>query len=122
MTETKISHRSLPGSRTLYERATRSLPGGNTRTTVFMQPHPIYAERGEGCRLIDVDGNVYIDCINNFTALIHGYAHPAITAAVMRQLPLGTCFGAPTRSEIELAELLASRVASVDSYLPDTKV
>jgi len=114
MTETKISHRSMPGSRTLYERATRSLPGGNTRTTVFMQPHPIYAERGEGCRLIDVDGNVYIDCINNFTALIHGYAHPAITAAVMRQLPVGTCFGAPTRSEIELAELLASRVASVE--------
>ena len=51
-------------SQQLYNRALSSLPGGNTRTTVFMKPYPIYAARGEGCRVIDLDGNAYIDCIN----------------------------------------------------------
>ena len=65
-------------SQKMYDRALASLPGGNTRTTVFMRPYPIYAARGEGCRVWDLDGNVYIDCINNFTSQIHGHAHPAI--------------------------------------------
>ena len=65
-------------SQKMYDRALASLPGGNTRTTVFMKPYPIYAARGEGCRVWDLDGNVYIDCINNFTSQIHGHAHPAL--------------------------------------------
>src|SRR3954466_7959829 len=101
-------------SRQMHDRALASLPGGNTRTTVFMQPYPIYAARGEGCRVWDVDGNEYIDCINNFTSLIHGHAHPALVEAAKRQLALGTAFGLPTESEIDLAELLASRLPSVD--------
>jgi glutamate-1-semialdehyde 2,1-aminomutase len=101
-------------SQKLYDRALSSLPGGNTRTTVFMKPYPIYAARGEGCRVFDVDGNEYIDCINNFTSLIHGHAHPLLVEAATRQLSLGTAFGLPTESEIELAELLASRLPSVD--------
>src|SRR3954465_3910582 len=101
-------------SRTLYDRALASLPGGNTRTTVFMKPYPIYAARGTGCRVFDVDGNEYIDCINNFTALIHGHAHPVLIEAATRQLALGSAFGMPTASEIELAELLASRLPSVE--------
>ncbi|MGC1697946.1 MAG: aminotransferase class III-fold pyridoxal phosphate-dependent enzyme, partial [Pseudolabrys sp.] len=101
-------------SKALYDRALASLPGGNTRTTVFMKPYPIYAARGEGCRVWDVDGNELIDCINNFTSLIHGYAHPALIEAAMRQLALGSAFGLPTESEIDLAELLVSRLPSVD--------
>ncbi|NIF54163.1 aspartate aminotransferase family protein [Burkholderia sp. Ax-1724] len=102
-------------SRALFERAQRSLPGGNTRTTVFMKPHPVYAVRGEGCRVWDADGVVRIDCINNFTSQIHGYGHPAIKAAIQEQLELGTAFGMPTESEIELAELLCERIASVET-------
>ena len=101
-------------SQHLYNRALASLPGGNTRTTVFMKPYPIYAARGEGCRVFDVDGNEYIDCINNFTSLIHGHAHPALVAAATKQLALGSAFGLPTESEIDLAELLASRLPSVE--------
>src|SRR4051812_43397291 len=101
-------------SRAMYDRALASLPGGNTRTTVFMKPYPIYAARGEGCRVWDLDGNEYIDCINNFTSLIHGHAHPALVEAARRQLTLGSAFGLPTESEIDLAELLASRLAAVD--------
>ena len=101
-------------SQKLYDRALSSLPGGNTRTTVFMKPYPIYAARGEGCRVWDVDGNEFIDCINNFTSLIHGHAHPILVEAATRQLALGSAFGLPTESEIELAELLASRLPAVD--------
>jgi glutamate-1-semialdehyde 2,1-aminomutase len=102
-------------SAALYRRARESLPGGNTRTTVFMSPHPVYAARGEGCRIIDADGVSRIDAIANFTALIHGHAHPVINEAVARQLALGTAFGMPTESEIDLAELLKGRVASIDT-------
>ncbi|MDO9062589.1 MAG: aminotransferase class III-fold pyridoxal phosphate-dependent enzyme, partial [Bradyrhizobium sp.] len=101
-------------SQKLYTRAQSSLPGGNTRTTVFMKPYPIYAARGEGCRVFDVDGNEFIDCINNFTALIHGHGHPALVAAATKQLALGSAFGLPTESEIDLAELLVARLPSVE--------
>lgn len=101
-------------SKALYDRARAHLPGGNSRTTVFLKPYPIYAARGAGCRVWDVDGNVFIDCINNFTSLIHGHAHPALVEAAAEQLALGTAFGMPTSSEIDLAEELAARLPSAD--------
>ena len=104
----------LPESRRIFERARKVMPGGNTRTTVFIDQFPIYAARGEGCRVWDVDGNVYYDCINNFTAMIHGYGRPEVVAAVTNQMPLGSAFGVPTVSEIELAELLVERFPSVE--------
>src|SRR5271168_4990332 len=101
-------------SHQLYDRALSSLPGGNTRPTVYMKPYPIYAERGEGCRVWDVDGNSYIDCINNFTSLIHGHAHPQLIEAATKQLAIGSAFGLPTASEVDLAELIAQRLPSVE--------
>lgn len=100
-------------SAALSEQAKGCLPGGNTRTTVFMKPYPIYAARGQGCRIWDVDGVERIDCGNNFTAAIHGHAHPELIRVASEQLLLGTSFGLPTYSEIELAQLLTSRVSSV---------
>lgn len=104
-----------PRSGALYEQAKNYLPGGNTRTTVYMTPHPLYGAYGKGCRVWDIDGNERIDCINNFTSQIHGYCHPAITAAVTEQLTLGTCFGMPTASEVDLARLLVERVTSIET-------
>src|SRR6202012_5664377 len=105
------SHRR---SEQLHQRARAYMPGGNTRSTLYMKPFPIYAARGEGCRIWDVDGNEFIDCGNNFTALIHGHAHPALTKVSTEQLPLGTAVGMPTESEIDLAELLTSRLPAVE--------
>lgn len=104
----------FPASRALFERALRVMPGGNSRTTVWTEPHPVYLASGSGARVRDVDGNALLDCINNFTSLIHGHAHPATMAAVAAQLPLGTAFGAPTAAEIDLAELLCARLPAVD--------
>lgn len=101
-------------SKAMFERAKASLPGGNTRSTVYMKPYQIYASHGEGCRVVDLDGTARIDCINNFTALAHGHAHPHIVEAGCEQIRRGSAPGLPTVSEVELAEVLTARVASVD--------
>lgn len=90
------------------------MPGGNTRTTLFQKPHPLYASHGSGCRIFDVDGNERIDFSNNYTSLIHGHAKPEIIAAVSAQLARGTAFSMPTEAEIQLAELLVNRVPAIE--------
>src|SRR6266508_1615196 len=90
------------------------LPGGNTRTTVWMSPHPPYADSGDGCWVTDVDGDRRLDCLNNYTALIHGHAHPRIVEAATRRLAKGASFPMPTPEEIELASLLVDRLPSVE--------
>jgi glutamate-1-semialdehyde 2,1-aminomutase len=103
-----------PRSRTLFERATASLPGGSTRTTVYTAPYPPYIESGAGLRVTDVDGNVYRDFLGNYTSLILGHAHPAVVAAVEAQVRRGSAFAAPTETEIQLAEEIRRRVPSIE--------
>ena len=103
-----------PRSRALFERATASLPGGSTRTTVYTAPYPPYVDHGEGLSITDVDGNVYRDFLGNYTSLILGHAHPAVVAAVEAQVRRGSAFAAPTANEIELAEEIRRRLPSVE--------
>jgi glutamate-1-semialdehyde 2,1-aminomutase len=105
---------ATPGSRALHERAVRALPGGSTRTTTFFRPHPLAIERGEGCRVWDVDGAERLDGIGNYTAMILGHAHPAVVEAVRAQAARGTGFAATNRLEVELAEELRARMPSVE--------
>lgn len=107
---------SAPDSRSarLWQRAQDVLPGGNTRTTVFMAPRPLYAAEGDGCWIVDVDGDRRLDLLNNYTSLIHGHAHPAVTEAATRRLARGASFALPTPEEIDLATLLVERVPSVE--------
>ena len=90
------------------------LPGGNSRTTVYVAPYPPYAAAGEGCWVTDVEGDRRLDCLNNYTALIHGHAHPAIVEAATRRLAQGASFPLPTPEEIELAALLCERLPSAE--------
>jgi glutamate-1-semialdehyde 2,1-aminomutase len=103
-----------PASRALFERATASIPGGSTRTTVFNPPYPPYMVRGEGLRTWDVDGNEYRDFLGNYTSLILGHAHPDVVEAVERQVRRGSAFAAPTEVEVELAEEIRRRLPSVE--------
>ena len=98
----------------LFEQATRVMPGGNTRTTVYMAPHPPYAAEGQGCWIVDVDGDRRLDCLNNYTALMHGHAHPAIVDAASRRLARGASFPMPTPEEVQLAALIVDRVPAID--------
>jgi glutamate-1-semialdehyde 2,1-aminomutase len=75
---------------------------------------PIFIERGEGCELVDVDGNRYVDWVGSWGPLILGHAHPDVVAAVERAASRGTSYGAATAGEVELAEEVAARVPSVE--------
>ncbi|MEO8449143.1 MAG: aspartate aminotransferase family protein [Gemmatimonadota bacterium] len=98
----------------LFERAQHSLPGGNTRLTVHQEPRPPYAARGHGCFIESVDGDRWLDFFNNATTLVHGHADPDVIQAVMDTMSRGTCLSMPTETEIDLAELMTARVASVE--------
>src|SRR5213080_4961277 len=103
-----------PRSRALFERATASLPGGSTRTTVYSAPYPPYADHGRGLSFTDVDGNDYRDFLGNYTSLILGHAHPDVVRAVEAQARRGSAFGAPSEAEVALAEELVGRIDSVE--------
>jgi glutamate-1-semialdehyde 2,1-aminomutase len=98
----------------LFERARRVMPGGNTRHMITFGPYLVFAEKGEGCRLTDVDGNVYLDWVNNFSGQIHGHGAPFVMAAVRDQLERLTSCILPTEPEIELAEMLVERIPGID--------
>jgi glutamate-1-semialdehyde 2,1-aminomutase len=98
----------------VHERAASVLPGGNTRSTVFVPPQPPYAVRGEGCRLIDADGHTVIDLQANMSALVHGHGHPAILEALVAGAQELVSVGLPTESEVALAAHLVDRVAAVE--------
>ena len=103
-----------PGSRALFERALKVMPGGNSRHTVYFPPYPVYAAKGEGARVTDVDGVSRLDFINNYSSLIHGHCHPEVTAAITRQAATLQAVSLPTEAEIELAELLCARLPSIE--------
>jgi glutamate-1-semialdehyde 2,1-aminomutase len=104
----------LSASARLHEHARKVMPGGNTRTTVHMDPYPAYANRGRGAVVVDAEGEERLDFLNNYTSLIHGHADPDVSAAVIEQLQLGTAFGMPTPHEVALAELIVDRIPSVE--------
>ncbi len=103
-----------PQSRVAFERALASLPGGDTRSSMFDTPYPMFVSHGEGARLFDVDGNEYLDLVNNYTALIHGHAHPHIVRAISEQAARGACHGAPVELQTRFAEMISDRVPSME--------
>jgi glutamate-1-semialdehyde 2,1-aminomutase len=100
----------------LYERALRRLPGGNSRTTVFVPPHPPYAARGAGWRLWDVDGHELVDLQCNYSSLVHGHAFPPVVRAAADALARGSAFGLPSAAEVQLAECLAERLPGAERW------
>lgn len=103
-----------PASQALDRQARRSLPGGDTRWATYYLPYPAYMVKGEGPILTDADGHQYIDFQNNYTSLVHGHAHPAITAAIQAQAPRSAIYGAPAEEQFQLAELITGRLPGVD--------
>jgi glutamate-1-semialdehyde 2,1-aminomutase len=100
-----------------YSRAQAVIPGGVNSPVRAMRAigrDPLFIARGEGCELVDVDGNRYIDYVCSWGPLIAGHAHPDVVAAIGAATERGTSFGAPTEGEIELAQEIAARVASVE--------
>ena len=82
--------------------------------TQMAEYEPLVIERGEGCTLVDIDGNRYIDYIGSWGPMILGHAHPVIVQAVQAAAARGTSFGAPTDAESQLAQLIVDAIDSVE--------
>ncbi len=104
-------------SKTLFDRARKSIPGGvnsPVRSFSHVGGDPLFISRAEGAYLYDADGNRYIDLIGSWGPMLLGHAHPAITEAVREAAKLSTSFGAPTEQEVRMAELVISMAPNVD--------
>ena len=75
---------------------------------------PFVVERARGSRIVDVDGNEYIDYVGSWGPLIVGHAHPQVVKAVQEAAERGTSYGAPTASETDLAKLIVEAIPSIE--------
>ncbi len=101
----------------LFEEAQRYLPGGvNSPVRAFraVGGRPFFVEKGDGSRVYDVDGNVYIDYVCSWGPLILGHAHPQVVEALQKTAERGTSFGAPTELEVTLARMVTEALPSVE--------
>ncbi len=98
-------------SEQLFEKAKTYFPGGvNSPVRAFKAVNgvPLFIEKGDGSHIWDADGNEFIDFCNSWGPLILGHNHPEVRKHVFTTIENGTSFGAPTRKENELAELILS--------------
>jgi glutamate-1-semialdehyde aminotransferase len=103
--------RSFDRSMAMLARARRSIPGASQTLSkgadMFVEgAYPVFLQRGRGCRVWDVDGGEYIDYLLGLASITLGYAYPAVTEAVARQLGEGSIFSLPHPLEVEVAERL----------------
>jgi glutamate-1-semialdehyde aminotransferase/spore coat polysaccharide biosynthesis protein SpsF (cytidylyltransferase family) len=107
--------RSLQKSLEWLRRSQKVIPGGAQTFSKSFNQHvegvaPIFLQRGQGCRVWDVDGNEYIDFVQGLLPNLLGYAHEEVNAAVTRQLSEGHSFSLPHPLEVELAERLTGLI------------
>jgi len=100
-----------------FARAQSVIPGGvNSPVRAFrgVGGIPRFIERGQGSRIFDTDGNSYIDYVGSWGPLLLGHRPQAVIDALREVLEIGTSFGAPTEREVELAELIAKTIPSME--------
>lgn len=98
-------------SKLLFEKAKNYFPGGvNSPVRAFRSVggSPLFIEKGKGSHIWDADGNEFIDYCCSWGPLILGHANDKIINAVDITMRKGTSFGAPTKLENQLAELILS--------------
>lgn len=104
-------------SEELFERAVKVIPGGvnsPVRAYQAVGGAPRFIVKGRGSHITDEDGREYIDFVNSWGPLILGHAPEKILSKVCRAAENGLSFGAATRAEVEMAELITSMVPSVE--------
>jgi glutamate-1-semialdehyde 2,1-aminomutase len=106
--ETRFLERS-PRAVAAHREALVHLAGGVASSLQVTEPSPVWASHGKGSRLIDLDGNEYVDLNNGYGALVVGHAHPEVVAAVGERLNRGSHFAQPTTEVAEVAEALSTR-------------
>ncbi len=109
--------KSYQKSHELFQKAIKCIPGGvnsPVRACKSVGTIPAFIHHANGCMIVDMDGNSYIDYVGSWGPMILGHRHPAVMEAIVRVLERGTSFGAPTDLEIELAQLVIDAVPSIE--------
>ncbi len=104
-------------SEELYEQAVKVLPGGvNSPVRAYraVGMAPRFITKADGPFLWDEDGKQYIDYVCSWGPMILGHNHPVIREAVERAVKDGLSFGAPTRREVEIAQLMVDLVPNIE--------
>ncbi|WP_019376794.1 glutamate-1-semialdehyde 2,1-aminomutase [Virgibacillus halodenitrificans] len=109
--------KSFENSIDAYKEAVDLMPGGvNSPVRAFKSVgmSPIFMESGKGSKIVDIDGNEYIDYVLSWGPLILGHADDRVVEKLKSVAEKGTSFGAPTKLENELAKLVIDRVPSIE--------
>lgn len=109
--------KSFARSKRAFQEAQTLMPGGvNSPVRAFKSVgmNPIVMDHGKGSKIVDIDGNEYIDYVLSWGPLIHGHSHGTVVEALKKVVESGTSFGAPTLIENELAKLVIERVPSIE--------
>jgi glutamate-1-semialdehyde 2,1-aminomutase len=112
-----MATRTTSNSQSAFLKARQLMPGGVSspvRAFKAVGGNPLFIRSGEGCRIKDVDDNLYIDYVASYGPAIVGHANERVVAAVSKQLGRGMAFGAPSELESRLAELIISALPAVE--------
>ena len=104
-------------SKSLFSRAKNFIPGGvNSPVRAFkaVGGDPIFFKSAKGSKMVDEDGNSYIDMINSWGPMILGHANEMVEEAVINAIQHSPSFGAPGEREVLIAELICEMVPSID--------
>lgn len=104
-------------SAVLFEKAKQVIPGGvNSPVRAYgaVGLNPPFIKKAFGSKIVDEDGNTYIDYIGSWGPMILGHAHPEVVKAIREAVEDGTSFGAPTEKEVVLAQMICDAVPSVE--------
>ncbi len=104
-------------SKELFEAAKRHIPGGvNSPVRAFgsVGRTPRFIASAHGSRIVDVDGNEMIDYVCSWGPGILGHAHPRVIEKVREACGYGLTYGAPTEQEVQMAEVLAELIPSME--------
>lgn len=108
---------NISKSEKFFEEAKKYIPGGvNSPVRAFKSVggNPLFISRGEKGKMIDADGNEYIDYIGSWGPHLFGHNPDFIKDALLESIENGTSFGAPTEIEIKMAKLLTELIPSVE--------
>jgi len=104
----------FPQSGRMYERACRLFPSGVTHDGRYLEPYPVFVERALGSVKHTVEGHPLVDYWVGHGALLLGHSHPAVVAAVQKQMALGTHFSAGHQLELDWGERVQKLVPSAE--------
>lgn len=104
-------------SKELFSKAVNIIPGGvNSPVRAFKSVggNPLFIKQAFGSKLIDEDDNEFIDYVGSWGPMILGHGYPSVVEAIEKQVKIGTSFGAPSRLEVEMAELIINAMPNIE--------